>query len=301
MFRRKLCMIYDCFTFFNELDLLEIRLNLLNSIVDYFVLVEGTKTFTNKDKRLEYEINKERFKPFRHKIIHIIVDSYPEYTGNPWEYEFFQRNSIMRGLINCKKNDFVIISDVDEIPAPDVILKCTDPQNIYFFTQNSYNVYLNMQYENEKHWDGTVMLSFSRITTPEHIRTCRLYYKKNQYISIIKKYFYFLTLNIYRYKKWSNICKHQLKRSIEIDNGGWHFSYCGGTQIIVEKLQSYSHQEYNTEKNRNPEYITEQIENRTFCFHNANAKLVSVPIDTSFPSYLRENLEKFQNLIIKPD
>ena len=96
-------MIYDCFTFFNELDLLEIRLNVLNGCVDKFVLVEMGKTHTGKDKPLVFEQNKERFSIFKDKIIHIIVDDYPELEksesdgyGNKWLLENYQRDAIMR-------------------------------------------------------------------------------------------------------------------------------------------------------------------------------------------------------------
>ena len=123
-------MIYDCFTFFNELDLLEIRLNTLNDYVDYFVLVEATKTFTGKDKPLYYNENKERFKQFENKIIHIIVDTYPDST-NPWVLENHQRNSIANGFANCKDNDIILISDLDEIPRPELIDKYKKQLDLY--------------------------------------------------------------------------------------------------------------------------------------------------------------------------
>jgi beta-1,4-mannosyl-glycoprotein beta-1,4-N-acetylglucosaminyltransferase len=112
--------IYDCFTFFNELDLLEMRLNILNNYVDYFVLVEATKTFSGKPKELYYLKNKEKFNKFSHKIIHITVDDMPEIKdNNRWELESFQRNAIIRGLTNCQSDDVILISDIDEIPDPE--------------------------------------------------------------------------------------------------------------------------------------------------------------------------------------
>ena len=90
-------MIFDCFTFNDELELLEIRLNVLKDVVDRFVLVEATKTFTNKSKPLIYEENKDRFKEFADKIIHIVVDDFPD-DDNPWARENWQRNKIMEGL-----------------------------------------------------------------------------------------------------------------------------------------------------------------------------------------------------------
>lgn len=74
-------MVYDCFSFFNELDLLEIRLNTLDSIVDKFILVESTLTHTGNQKPLFYAENKSRFKKFNDKIIHIIVDEFPSFPN----------------------------------------------------------------------------------------------------------------------------------------------------------------------------------------------------------------------------
>src|SRR5277367_3065030 len=88
--------IYDCFLFFNELELLEIRLNEMYEYVDYFVLVESTESFVGKPKPLYYAQNKERFNQFNDKIIHVIVSD--SFRGGYWEREYFQRNRIMDGL-----------------------------------------------------------------------------------------------------------------------------------------------------------------------------------------------------------
>ena len=118
-------MIYDCFTFFNELDLLEIRLNILNDVVDKFVLVEATKTFSGKDKPLYYEQNKKRFAKFQDKIIHVIVDDFPKPDDKTQDVAFmmesYQRNAILWGLKSAKDNDVVIIADLDEIPNPETV------------------------------------------------------------------------------------------------------------------------------------------------------------------------------------
>ena len=121
-------MIYDCFPFFNELDILEIRLNTLYDTVDYFVITEANKTHTGKRKAYVFEQNKDRFSKFLDKIIYIKVDDFPNFEdskasddGNKWMYENYQRDAIMKGLTNCKPDDIVIISDCDEIPNPKAI------------------------------------------------------------------------------------------------------------------------------------------------------------------------------------
>ena len=118
-------MIYDCFTFFNELDILELRLNILYKYVDKFVIVEGNKTHTGKDKDFIFEQNKNRFEKFLDKIIYIKVEDFPSLEnsqtsedGNKWLYENYQRDAIMRGLTECKDDDIIITSDCDEIINP---------------------------------------------------------------------------------------------------------------------------------------------------------------------------------------
>ena len=107
-------MIYDCFTFFNELELLELRLNELAGVVDKFVLVEATQTHTNKPKPLHYHENRARFSAFHDKIIHVIVDDMPQ-SSDPWIPENFQRKCIARGLtISCS----CLTWTKSRVPAP---------------------------------------------------------------------------------------------------------------------------------------------------------------------------------------
>ena len=106
--------LYDCFTFYNELDLLELRLAELYDTVDHFVIVESNQTFTNRPKPFLFEENRERYARWLDKIIHIKVEDMPG-SDNPWDNETHQRNSIMRGLADADANDIVFISDVDEV------------------------------------------------------------------------------------------------------------------------------------------------------------------------------------------
>lgn len=109
--------IYDCFTYFNEIELLELRLSVLDSFVDYFVLVEANKTFTNEDKEFHFEKNKHLFTDYADRIIYIKVDDMPN-SDNAWDREKHQRNCIMKGLSRAHPDDLIIISDIDEIPNP---------------------------------------------------------------------------------------------------------------------------------------------------------------------------------------
>ena len=115
--------VYDCFPFFNELDLLEIRLNYLDPVVDYFVLCESKVTFSGIPKKLFYQENKHLFKKFEHKIIHVVVDDTPkEYIRvDPFKTDQHQRNSVIKGLQKCNDHDIIITSDLDEFPNVNVI------------------------------------------------------------------------------------------------------------------------------------------------------------------------------------
>src|SRR5690349_20249777 len=139
-------MTYDCFTFFNELDLLEIRLNVLNPIVDKFVLVESTRTHQNKPKPLYYQQNAARFSAFKDKIIHVIVDDFPDFgewkEAHSWILERHQRNCISRGLSQCKKGDVIIISDLDEIPDPEKVREFRDTKGLKVFQQRNLFYFL---------------------------------------------------------------------------------------------------------------------------------------------------------------
>ena len=111
--------IYDCFQFFNEEDILDLRLNILNESVDFFVIVESTTDHQGNEKKLNFD--KDKFKKFQKKIIYVVVEDTLDtikkpHLGQNSLVEKHQRNSITRGLKNCSDDDLVIISDVDEIP-----------------------------------------------------------------------------------------------------------------------------------------------------------------------------------------
>src|ERR1035438_6113570 len=167
-------MIYDCFTFFNELDLLEIRLNILNDYVDCFVLVESTKTHQGKDKPLHFSDNKNRYQKFLPKIIHIVVDQYPEYEGkSAWILEHHQRNMILKGLKDCTPDDIILISDLDEIPNPSKIAEYAGKSGIKIFRQSMYYYFLNCintSNSDTYRWCGTVMCNYNKTLIPQQMR-----------------------------------------------------------------------------------------------------------------------------------
>lgn len=252
--------IYDCFTFFNELDLLDIRLNTLNEVVDYFVLVESKKTFTKNDKPLFYQENKHLFKDFEKKIIHVVLDDLP--NTNAWGNEYYQRNAISRGLNNCEDSDIVIISDVDEIPNPLDILSttsCMDINTICGFNQKLYYYYINMYVSDN--WIGSKMCSFLK------------------------------------FKEYSPQSFRMNGASINVIlNGGWHFSYVGGIERIKYKIESFAHQEINNDAFKLN--IKDRLDLGVSIF-DENIKFKIVDLDSTYPKYISNNLEKFNHLIKK--
>lgn len=126
--------IYDCFTFFNELDLLKIRLEQYYNLVDKFVIVECAVTQKDDKKEFNFEKNSSLFSDYDDKIIYVKVETVPDYRktkdGVEWSIENFQRNAILRGLTDCTDDDIIIISDLDEFIKPSVLRNLTEQQVI---------------------------------------------------------------------------------------------------------------------------------------------------------------------------
>ena len=281
-------MIYDCFQFFNELDMLKIRLNVMSPIVDKFVISEATETFSGLKKPLYYEENKEMFAEFADKIIHVVVDDTPE--GYTHDRDTFQKNAVTRGLKDCTDEDIIIFSDLDEIPNPEKIkeiLKDFQEDKIYHFAQRLFYCYLNMEevsgnllsYAGEfegverKKWIGSKMCSY------------KLLREQN------------LMLGELRFPERKEI-------GIRIEDGGWHFGYMGGhgekdiKKRVQEKVISAAHQEYNSKHVLNQ--VTDQIKDGKDIF-GRDAKFIRCEIDESFPCYIREHQEELSYLIMQEE
>ncbi len=297
--------IFDAFPFFNELELLELRLNTLNDVVDYFVISEATVTFAGKKKPLYYQENKERFKPFHHKIIHNVIEHTPDdftdftppnphYTDRLRSYphksqgvplsqlslhfqrEVFQKDSIINGLINrAEKDDLIILNDVDEIPSPDAVrhaIKTFEPGQIYNFCQKWYMYYFNVVCQNE--WFGSRMCDFGQLTD-----------------------------------KSVELMRYHLENRAEqpgpvVESGGWHFSFMGGPQRVKEKLWAYSYLGRGDKMLLQfldvlfPNRIRKKIEENRDIF-TTGRQFSTVPIDDTFPAYLVANQDRFRDFIRK--
>jgi beta-1,4-mannosyl-glycoprotein beta-1,4-N-acetylglucosaminyltransferase len=283
--------VYDCFLFFNELDILELRLEILNDFVDKFVIVESTVTFSGKEKPLFFNENKDKFSKFADKIIHVIVDDTPEdfinlpYINIPsddrdviknkilkyvetsegwgrhekqWGRETYQREAMFYGLTDCKDDDIVLLSDLDEIPNPIALEKIKNKLNsdVFNFNQTSYYYFLNLVKEYD--WSGPKCLSWKNLKE--------------------------LSINLIRQNKYT---------TVTIKEGGWHFSFMGGEERVKIKIDAYSHQEYNNDHIISN--IENNIENNIDPFFRS--RLIKIDIDSSYPEYILNNLQKYQHMI----
>lgn len=273
-------MIYDAFPFFNELELLDIRLHELAHVVDKFVLVEAPITHSGFPKPLYYDEHKQDFAEFSNQIIHIIVDDMPMTkdelnlslssqdrhwiaTGyqqeDSWVRERFQRNAMMRILYKCDPNDIIIIEDGDEITRASVVerLEETMCDGLNAVEQSLNTYYLNMVCTNMPWW-GTKILRKKHITTPSEDR--------------------FHTTG----------CKF-------IEKGGWHFTWLGGPDKIRQKIKSYAHVEFAI-----PD-VLDRVEERLAAKVDVLGRLYQyavVPMN-DLPKYVLENPDKFDHLIYK--
>ena len=274
-------MVYDCIPFFNELDILKLRMQILAPYVDKFVLEESTVTFSGEPKEMIFAKHRDMFAEFEDKIIYVAVDNSPMSGVTTHERDKFQKNQLIRGMSDCKPDDIVIFSDVDEIPNPKVlteIIRDFDSTKIYHFAQRMFYCFLNMEeisgnllsitgeFEGveRKQWLGTKICSFGNL--PE------------EGIVFLRE------------------VSPEDPRSVRVADGGWHFGYMGGdgerdvAKRIGVKVQAAAHQEYN-----NSRYLNEAVD-RLLCgedIFDRNAKFVRVPIDESYPEYLRNHREDY--------
>lgn len=256
-------MIYDCFPFFNELELLEIRVNELKKCKQpvTHVLIESKYTFTGKEKPFYYAENCERFSEY--PILSVQLDK--KINGTPWDRERFQRNTIATALklLNPADDNIVIISDGDEVPNYEAVDFFCDKINFDFaaLIMNKFGYYLNCL-EKFQGWDRARIMKYGYLKnkSPEEVRN-------------------------------SGFEKIVL-------NGGWHWSWLGGVEKIIEKFNAFSHQELNISQYNDPEILTQKLHNgQALWSDNLNDKWEFIPMDDRYPKYLINNIEKFKHLI----
>ncbi len=267
--------IYDCFQFFNEEHILDLRLNILDEFVDFFVFVESTTDHKGKPKKLNFDSNK--FKKFNNKIIYIVVDDTSEeikkpHVGGESLVEQHQRNSIMRGLKKCHDDDLIILSDVDEIPDLNKLHLFNKKKKYAVFSQKMFNYKINLLNETESNWHGSKICLKKDLKSPQWLRNLK--FKKYPFWRIDK-----------------------IKDLQIIKNGGWHFSYLQDPESLLKKIKSFSHGEFNKPEFTSKEKIAEKIKMQKNIF-NLPYNYKKVEIDDTFPKYIINNKEKLKKWIL---
>ena len=295
-------MIYDCFMYYDEDMLLELRLNTLDAYVDKFVIVESLYTFAGKRRdKLHFDI--EKFDRFRDKIIYVVNDAVPKIhhhdfmsnsslvkagESDPWENETIARNSIMRGLVNAMDDDIIIVSDVDEIPRPEALSQYRRHYLCLTLHQNFYNYKFNLQVLNE---DGT----------PRQVKLPKM--TRYKYL----KGFFRGQPELFRNVKRSGTPIRDSKllwgilklRTKTVHDAGWHFSWVMSDERISEKMNTISHTEHNLPQFNNPDHIRRCVEQNVDIW-NRPRKMVVRPITTEFmPAWLVDNQARFADFIKK--
>ena len=280
-------MVYDCIPFFNELDILKLRLNILNPFVDKFIIEEATVTFSGEPKELCFQKNKEMFREFLPKIEYIVVDDSPADVTTHVR-DNFQKNALEKGLKDASDKDVIILSDVDEIPNPRVlagIIRDFDPGKVYHLAQRMFYCFINMEEISgnllsitgefpdveRKMWLGTKIFSKSSIPSGGIIRLRE--------------------------------APTTAPNAVRVADGGWHFGYMGSRQEtdvskrIGTKVVAAAHQEYNNQD------ILAEARDRLILgqdMFGRNAEFKRVEVDETYPEYLLSHIEEYRYLIMPP-
>ena len=263
--------IYDCITFFQENFITNIRFEILNKYVDFFVVCESIYDHRGKKKEINFKLNNPNF---RNKVRHLILrDPFPE-NLNLWERQAFQREYIFNGIKDSHDEDYIMFSDPDEIPRPEKLEKLFLKKRYAIFQQKCFNYKLNLLNLNETPWSGT------RLTKRKFLKSFD-YMRQN----ILKK-------NV---KKW---WKFNVERNIQIiEDGGWHFNNLFSPEMISNKLKSFAHDEFATHEYSNVEMIKKNIEQKKDLF-NRGHKLERVEVDETYPDYIIQKKAELGEFII---
>ena len=294
--------IFDCFMYYDEDLILDLRLNYLDVYVDEFVIVESAYTHSGKPRKLIFDIKK--FSKFKDKINYIILDKTPvdlfiintsdtdhqknsKIILNAVKRENLQRNTISKGLNLASLDDMIIISDVDEIPNLEDNNITKVKNKIIFFKQKYFHYKFNLKLE-EYIWHGSKACKKKHLITPQWLRNIK-----------DKTYPFWRIDTFFSKKKYQNIKF--------IENGGWHFSNLKNPVDIEKKMKTYLHHREYELRPLGEERIKNIIEERK-AIYNLNADKRKNKFDLSqkltiadineLPSYLVRNTARYKDWIV---
>ena len=290
--------IFDCFMYFDEEIVLDLRLNTLDRYVDYFVIVEST--FTHRGDKRNLKFNHKKFEKFKDKIIYLIFDKEPDgievihendneaeksrkYILNAAKRENGQRDHIANGLQKASPEDLILISDVDEIPNLEEIKFENLKEKILMFQQDMFYYKFDLKLPNMV-WSGTKGCRKKDLLSPQWLRNIK-----------DKKYSLFRLDIIFSKIKYNSIKF--------IKNGGWHFSNIKSPKEIEHKLKSYLHHREFDEEPLTLDQIDNIIKSKQAIYDlkvdktvnkvGSGSKLINYSFD-KLPVYLKENKENYK-------
>ena len=293
--------IFDCFMYFDESLLLDLRLNYLDKFVDKFIIIECNYNHKGEEKKPTF--NKEKYKKFENKIEYVLLKDQPKnierinvkdtenetsdkYILNAIKRENFQRNYIKNCLTEAAGNDWIIISDLDEIPNLSNINFKNIRNKFIFFKQDMMYYKFNLKLENCS-WVGTKACQMKNLESPQWLRNIK-----------DRSYSWWRLDTLFSKNKYRNIKF--------IDDGGWHFSYLKTPEEIEKKLKSYLH---HREYDLNPigvDKIKKLVEQKKTIYNlktdqrlnqfKSGNKLNKVDINL-LPKYILENKDKLKKWI----
>ncbi len=293
--------IYDCFQFFDEEMLLDLRLNVLNKYVDKFVITEATYMHNGKTKKLNFDINK--YSKFKDKIIYIVVDKQPpdlfkihesdknkndrwgqKLVLNGYKRDNYQRQMAAGALKNIEQEDWIIINDIDEIPNLENINFSEIKNKIVIFKQQIFYYKFNLLYPKIS-WYGSKACRKKDFISPQWLRDLKH-----------KKYPFWRLDILFSKKKYNNI--------FHVHSGGWHFTNIKSASDIEKKLLNYTHHYEFEQSGLNANDLEKKISERKIIYdHSVDQRknkwrsektLTKINLD-NMPSYLRENYKKYTN------
>jgi Glycosyltransferase family 17. len=270
--------IYDCFCYFNENMVLELRLETLWDYIDYFVIAEAVYTQVGNPKPLNFDVN--RFAKYKSKIRYLTVDRFPPGPMSPWKNENYQRNCLIDGLYDATNDDWVIVSDLDEIPRPETI-QLYDPKRYKRadFQQKAYAYYLNnllMDGDRAAAWFG------SKITTYRYLKeffgtaTAVRSYKSSGLLRVLRR-------------TWFKTFHVQV-----IKDGGWHFTWMLKPENIVTKMEAIAEQHVVKEEFKKLDYIQTKISAGEDVLNPKSHYIREEVVESVFPSYLIAHRDKYR-------
>ena len=292
--------IFDCFMFYDEEVVLDIRLNSLKNSVDCFVIVESKYYHNGKKRDLKFDINK--YSKLKDKIIYVVQDEEPsnleqikkndedslitqKIISNAHKRENFQRNLINKGIDKANEDDLIMISDVDEIPNLKDLNVARVNNKIVIFEQNIFYYKLNRYLEGFT-WHGTKACKKKNLKSPQWIR------------NIKNKNFGFWRLDTF-------FSETKYINKIFIENGGWHFSNLKNPADVEKKLKSYlHHRDFEVEKidlkeisksMKNNETIYDMFADKTEKKFSENKRKLSLYPKNELPQYILNNESKFKD------